>query len=75
VAVHPIPSLRKGRSFAEEDAPLIQEMHDLLQSGKARNPHDAAQAVVRRTTAGHGTPESKVRRLKDRYKKFQSQRK
>lgn len=61
------PAARKrGHSFREADQPLIREMHDLIKSGQASNPRDAARAVVGKAL-GKGEPQSKVERLANLY--------
>ena len=62
---------RRGRkpgsgSYAEHDAPLVQEMKALIDDGKAASPHAAATQIVEKAK-GSGTEGSKVRRLVDRY--------
>ena len=64
-------SKRRGRkpgsgSYAEHDAPLVQEMKALIDKGEAASPHAAAIQIVNKAK-GSGTEESKVRRLVDRY--------
>jgi hypothetical protein len=57
------PQARKrGRSYREDDLPLVEEMERLIASGRARGPEDAARAVVARAV-GSGTDESKIKRL------------
>jgi hypothetical protein len=56
-----------GLDFRQDDAPLVDEMRRLIESGKARSPEDAARAVVA-GAKGHGKPESKVKRLAKHYR-------
>ena len=59
---------KKGSgSYEKQDAPLVEEMKELIDSGDAASPHAAAMQVVGRAK-GAGTQESKVRRLVDRFK-------
>ena len=53
-------------SFAEADAPLIVEMHELIENGEAASPHNATLLVLDRAT-GNGTDDSKRSRLRRRY--------
>ncbi len=53
-------------SFAQLDAPLVKEMKELIDSGKVVSPHAAATQIADRAK-GAGTPESKVRRLINRF--------
>jgi hypothetical protein len=62
---------RKGRprgsgSLASEDEPLLHLMRQLLESREARSIHEAASKVAAEA-AGGGTPESKTKRLTERY--------
>ncbi len=67
-----ITAVRKRRrdperlDYRESDRLLIAEMHDMILTGKARNPTDAARALAARA-AGSGTEASKVTRLVMRY--------
>ncbi len=53
-------------SLASADAPLISEMHDLIEKGIVSSISAAAWKVADRA-AGGGSPESKVDRLRRRY--------
>lgn len=55
-----------GRGFLSADAKLVEEMHQLITSGKARNPWDAANTLAAKAE-GSGALESKARRLAQRY--------
>jgi hypothetical protein len=57
---------RGSGSLADDDAPLLKEMLDLIASGRARSPNAAAEAVAGRA-AGGGSFESKVKRLRDAF--------
>ena len=62
---------RRGRkpgsgSYEKDDAPLIKEMGGLIAEDKAASPYAAAMQIVDKAKGG-GTPESKARRLVDRY--------
>jgi hypothetical protein len=56
-----------GLNYAKQDAPLIEEMRAMIQTGRARSPEDAARAVYRRA-AGSSKEGSKVKRLARRYR-------
>lgn len=61
-----------GINFDANDAPLIEEMHRLIQNRQARSIADAAQQVIESDpcrVAGSGTPESKEKRLARGYSK------
>ena len=65
------PASTRGRkkgsgSFAQLDAPLVKEMKELIDSGKVVSPHAAATQIADRAK-GAGAPESKVRRLINRF--------
>ena len=65
------PPKRRGRkpgsgSYEKDDAPLIKEMGGLIAEGKAASPYAAAMQIVDKAKGG-GAPESKARRLVDRY--------
>jgi hypothetical protein len=69
VAAATKPKRRRGAvSFATDDKPLVDEMHELITSGKARSINAAAGMVVSRAV-GFGDEESKLKRLRDRYSK------
>lgn len=53
--------------YAQADAPLIEEMHRLLQEGTVGSVHAAAVQVTPEAL-GRGEPGAKVKRLSDRYK-------
>lgn len=65
---------RKGRprgsgSLVEDDKWLVDQMCELIKSGRAGSVHDAACQVADHAKGG-GTFDSKVRRLERRYSKF-----
>ncbi|GAA0576857.1 hypothetical protein GCM10009416_14300 [Craurococcus roseus] len=54
--------------WAEADAPLLDEMDDMIRGGRARNATDAARLLVAAgRVAGLGGEAAKVRRLRDRF--------
>jgi hypothetical protein len=57
---------RSGLNYEASDAPLVLEMRQMIVSGQAKNPWDAAQAV---STKAKGSPQStsKAQRLHRRY--------
>ena len=55
-----------GVNYGSSDAPLVDRMRQLLLTKRARNPWDAALAVSGQAE-GHGKPESKAKRLVQRY--------
>jgi hypothetical protein len=65
-----LPEARKraprGLDYTKSDAPLLEEMRVLLSTGEASGPYDAALAVSGKA-AGHGSIESKAKRLLGRY--------
>jgi hypothetical protein len=63
----PIKRKHNGLDHRAADVPLVAEMQALIEARKARSPDDAARAVVDRAE-GHGTPESKVKRLAKHYR-------
>ena len=67
---------RRGRkkgsgSLASKDMPLIQELDRLVRVGEVPSPWAAAQKLAIKA-AGTGTPESKVRRLHVRFRKWKN---
>jgi hypothetical protein len=66
----PPPSEPAARRFhgpqGYDDAALVDEMHALITAAQVRSPTAAALRVVDRA-AGGGTPESKVKRLVEKY--------
>ena len=70
--VTPPPAKRKAGgtfSYEKQDAPLIAEMHRLIESGTKPNPHRAAWAIVDKAAGRFDAPVSKVARLCAGYKK------
>jgi hypothetical protein len=64
------PRKRGAVSLASRDKVHIIEMRRLMQSGVAPSINAAAQMVFSRGgVAGHGTEESKIRRLREHYSK------
>lgn len=62
----PVSSQRpRGRSFRAQDAPLAEEGAQMILDGRARNPSDAARALVPRIV-GDGNADSKIKRLAPR---------
>ena len=57
------------RGYGLSDAKLAEEMHQLITSGQARSRWDAANLVAPKAE-GHGTLDSKARRLYVRYRAF-----
>jgi hypothetical protein len=55
-------------SWGVADDRLLDDMRDMIKSGKAKSPNDAARLLVDRA-AGTGTPDSKQTRLANRYRK------
>lgn len=55
-----------GRDYREDDAPLIERMHHMVQSGEASNRWDAALRLSDEAK-GYGDPQSKAKRLLSRY--------
>ena len=55
------------RDYEVADAPLVQEMRKMIDAGTARNPTDAARALVGRAEGG-GSAVSKAARLAKRYR-------
>lgn len=55
-------------SFADADAPLVEEMHQMIKNDSTLSTHPAAMKVAG-NAAGYGTLESKAKRLTGRYKK------
>jgi hypothetical protein len=55
-----------SNSLATLDGPLVEKMHELIQTGQARNPWDAALTLCGEA-AGGGEPQSKAKRLSKRY--------
>lgn len=53
--------------YAKADAPLIEEMHRLLQEEVVASVHAAAVQLAPKAV-GNGEPDAKVRRLMDRYR-------
>lgn len=53
-------------SYENQDAPLVQEMHQLILAGKAKSVNAAAIAVADR--AQGASPESRAKRLSKRYR-------
>jgi hypothetical protein len=53
--------------FAKADAPLVEEMHQLLLDGAVGSVHAAAVQVTPKAI-GTGEPEARARRLAKRYK-------
>lgn len=56
------PGRPKGTGYARQDAPLHEQMRDLLERGQANSPTAAAKRVAE-LAYGNGCWESKVRRL------------
>ena len=56
-----------GLNYADKDAPLVERMRKLIIARRAHSPEDAARAVVV-DAFGHGTGDSKVKRLAKRYR-------
>jgi hypothetical protein len=65
------PRTATRRGFAEEDEPLVEEMHRQISAGEAKNPWQATNAVADRA-AGPGTLHSKRQRLLKRFTLFLS---
>jgi hypothetical protein len=68
------PKGRSGRrpgtgSWVVADKPLLEEMHNLITSGRAKSPHDAAGQLADRAQ-GTSTRESKQTRLAKRYREY-----
>jgi hypothetical protein len=68
------PKGRSGRrpgtgSWVVADKPLLEEMHNLITSGRAKSPHDAAGQLADRAQ-GNSTRESKQTRLAKRYREI-----
>jgi hypothetical protein len=66
-----IPAAPKPRSphpssYAADDAPLLDEMREMIEAGTASGPYPAALLVVDQARGG-GETVSKVRRLEKRY--------
>jgi hypothetical protein len=59
---------RGSGSLAKADGPLVEEMHQLIESGSAKSAEDAAGKLAD-GAAGGGTLQSKVTRLARRYRK------
>jgi hypothetical protein len=57
---------RGAVSLQSDDAPLVAEMHRLITAREARSVSAAAGMVVN-LAKGHGSEESKLRRLRERY--------
>jgi hypothetical protein len=57
----------RGSGMQIADQPLLREMRQLIQAGKASSPTDAARHVVDKALGG-GTPDSKIRRLEKHYR-------
>ncbi len=56
----------RARGYDNEDAPLLKQMHDMIESGEADNvPYAADEAA--RNAVGKGTPTSKSKRLETKY--------
>jgi hypothetical protein len=64
----------QARSFRETDRVLVEEMHEIIKSRKAKSVQDAARQVVSRAEK-LGTDESAVRRLQNAYGDKYPQRK
>jgi hypothetical protein len=66
------PSNRSAQAggMAQVDEPFLNEMADLIKSGKARSVDAAAREVAPRAP-GYGTPESKATRLAKTYRERQ----
>ncbi|WP_442577915.1 hypothetical protein ACSBOB_20425 [Mesorhizobium sp. ASY16-5R] len=62
-----VPHRPKGTSYAAADAPLVQEMHNLISRGEYPSARSAAMSLIAKIK-GAGTPDSLARRLVDRYK-------
>ena len=67
----PRRDVKRGRpprigSYEKDDAPLLIEMDELIQKGKARSPNAAAREVADRAVGA--SFDSKVKRLRDAYK-------
>jgi hypothetical protein len=64
------PHRPKGTNLANADAAFIERMREMIVAQSLPSPTAAAKSVVGDGSAvmGGGTPESKVRRLVDRYK-------
>lgn len=58
--------LVRGVDYTEADGPLVKKMREMVESGTARNPTDAARALARQAS-GSATEPSKVARLLKRY--------
>lgn len=56
----------RGLDYAVSDAPLIREMEELLLTGRASNPWQAA-LIVSEKAIGSGSGLSKAKRLRDRF--------
>ena len=54
------------RGYKEQDAPLLEEMHNMIVSGKANNVPYAADAVASKAV-GKGKEKSKSKRLEQKY--------
>jgi hypothetical protein len=55
-------------SYEKSDAPLVAEMHKLIESGEANSPTNAAWQLVKEAAGKNTTDESKVARLVRHYK-------
>ena len=60
----PVAAKRKhnGADYREADAPLVAEMHGLMEAREARSAEHAARMVMKRAP-GYGTEAAKVKRL------------
>ena len=61
-------SAKPPRGYKEQDAPLLEEMHNMIVSGKANNVPYAADAVASKAV-GKGKEKSKSKRLEQKYMK------
>ena len=66
VSVHKARMQRASSGHRETDAMLVEEMAQLIRTNQARNRWDAASMLASRAK-GSGGPETKQRRLSDRY--------
>jgi hypothetical protein len=57
---------KRPGSYEIADAPIVEEMHELIESGKAKSARDAAEQLFN-LAKGFGTPESVMTRLRRAY--------
>jgi len=61
-------TLKRARGYDKQDAPLLKQMHKMINSGKADNVPYAADAMAPKAV-GKGKPASKSKRLEQKYMK------